>query len=305
MNYTALYVPLKGLTISVPAVDDGPSMEDAPLVEVLDGFAVDERTEILVAELSDYPFETFSTNEEDDVLECYIQTEFLTDESRAEILALVARFGVDAHFEQIQTRNWNEEWERNFEPVAVEDRLLIRAPFHAAPRDGVMDVVLTPHMSFGTGHHSTTWMMSHATLSLDVRQRVGLDIGSGTGVLAIVAAKCGARHVDAVDIDDVCLESCRENVLQNGVEKVVTPILGVISAVEGHHYDFILANINRNILLGQMDEMAQMLNAGGDLLMSGFLEEDVEMLVHAAQLRGLHLQEVSSRDEWRMIHMKR
>ena len=263
----------------------------------------EEFSEILIAELSDYPFETFTTDE--GVLSAYIQTAKL-DACREEVVDLLQRYKVEGAFREIPTENWNAKWEdESFSPVEVEGRLLIRAPYHEAAAEGVMDVVLTPQMSFGSGHHATTWMMSRAVLDLGVEGRRGLDIGSGTGVLAIVAAKCGAEHIDAVDIDDVCYRSCLDNVAQNHVEDRVESIEGDISVVEDRRYDFILANIHRNILIGQMAQSARMLTEGGDLLMSGFLEDDVRDIISSAESVGLKHVQTIERAGWQMVHVRK
>ena len=160
-------------------------------------FSDDLQAEILTAELADYPFESFEADA--GTLKAYIPQERLAD-CKGEVDALLARYGVQGRYIAIETQNWNAVWESNFPPVDVEGRLLIRAPFHEPAPAGVMEVVVMPKMSFGTGHHATTWLVSRAVLDLGVAGRRGLDMGSGTGVLSIVAAKCGAEHVDAVDI---------------------------------------------------------------------------------------------------------
>ena len=161
--------------------------------------ADDEQAEILTAELADFPFESFETG--DGVLKAYIPAVRLSG-CKDDVDALLARCGIEGRYAVIRTQNWNAAWESDFPPVDVEGRLRIRAPFHDPAPAGEMEVVVLPRMSFGTGHHATTWLMSRAVLGLGVAGRTGLDMGSGTGVLAIVAAKCGAAHVDAVDIDD-------------------------------------------------------------------------------------------------------
>ena len=204
-----------------------------------------------------------------------------------------------------RSQNWNALWERNYPATDVEGRLRIRAPFHEAAPAGEMEVVVMPKMSFGTGHHATTWLMSRAVLDLGVSGRRGLDMGSGTGVLSIVAVKCGATHVDAVDIDDWADANCRENIAANGVSDRITPMLGDVRCIAGRHYDFILANINRNILLADMPSYAAALNAGGDLVMSGFLEADVPSIVAAAGELGMTLVERAERNGWMMVHVRK
>lgn len=261
-----------------------------------------EQGEILTAELADYPFESFET--EGSMLKAYIPGDRLAD-CKSEVDALLDRYGVTGRYIAIETQNWNALWERNYPATDVEGRLRIRAPFHEAAPAGELEVVVMPKMSFGTGHHATTWLMSRAVLDLGVSGRRGLDMGSGTGVLSIVAVKCGAAHVDAVDIDDWADANCRENIAANGVSDRITPILGDVRSIVGRHYDFILANINRNILLADMPSYAAALNAGGDLVMSGFLEADVPALVAAAEGFGMTLVETAGRDGWMMVHVRK
>ncbi len=261
-----------------------------------------EQGEILTAELADYPFESFET--EGSLLKAYIPQERLAD-CKPEVDALLARYGVQGRYIAIETQNWNALWERNFPATDVEGRLRIRAPFHEAAPAGELEVIVMPKMSFGTGHHATTWLMSRAVLDLGVAGRRGLDMGSGTGVLSIVAVKCGAAHMDAVDIDDWADANCRENIAANGVSDRITPMLGDVRRIAGRRYDFILANINRNILLADLPSYAATLEPGGDLVMSGFLDADVPTLVEAAGQQGLSLVGTAERDGWRMIHVRR
>ena len=247
-------------------------------------FSDDLQAEILTAELADYPFESFEADA--GTLKAYIPQERLAD-CKGEVDALLAHYGVQGRYIAIETQNWNAVWESNFPPVDVEGRLLIRAPFHEPAPAGVMEVVVMPKMSFGTGHHATTWLVSRAVLDLGVAGRRGLDMGSGTGVLSIVAAKCGAAHVDAVDIDDWADANCRENIASNGVADRIEPMLGDVRRIAGRHYGFILANINRNILLADMDAYTATLPAGGRLVMSGILEADIPCIVEKAGTLGL------------------
>ena len=259
-------------------------------------------SEILMAELADYPFESFES--EPGQLKAYIPHDRLAD-CKAEVDALLARYGVEGRYVAIETQNWNALWESNFPEVDVEGRLRIRAPFHAPAPEGEPEVVIMPRMAFGTGHHATTWLVSRALLDLDVAGRSGLDMGSGTGILSIVAVLCGAAHVDAVDIDDWADANCRENIAANGVADRITPLLGDVRRIAGRRYDFIVANINRNILLSDLPAYAAALSAGGDLLMSGFLEADVPALVAAAAAQGLGHVATASREGWCMIHVRK
>ena len=252
-------------------------------------------SEIYMAQLADFPFESFE--QEDTSLKAYIREDRLA-ECREEVDAFLRTTGVECHYTTIETVNWNALWESNFTPVEVEGRCVIRAPFHDPRPDCAVEVVIMPKMSFGTGHHATTWLMTAGILDEHFRGRRGLDMGSGTGVLAIVAAKLGAEQVDAVDIDEWAYENCSENVAVNGVADRVTPLLGDVSAIEGRHYDFILANINRNILLADMDRYAVALNPGAFLLMSGILEQDLEVIHEKALSLGLTPEATRVRDGW-------
>ena len=262
----------------------------------------DEQAEILTAELADFPFESFET--EDGLLKAYIPAVRLSG-CKTDVDALLARRGVEGRYAVIPTQNWNASWESDFPPVDVEGRLRIRAPFHDPAPAGEMEAVVLPRMSFGTGHHATTWLMSRAVLGLGVAGRTGLDMGSGTGVLAIVAAKCGAEHVDAVDIDDWADANCRENIAANGVADRITPMLGDVRRIAGRHYGFILANINRNILLADMPVYAAALDAGGDLVMSGFLEPDVPAITACAEKLGLRPVATAVKEGWVTVHVRK
>ena len=261
-----------------------------------------EQAEILTAELADFPFESFE--QEGARLKAYIPQERLAD-CKGEVDALLAHYGVGrATFLSIEPQNWNALWESNFTPVEVDGRLTIRAPFHA-PAATEAEMVIMPKMSFGTGHHATTCLMASGLLDRDVTGLRGLDMGSGTGVLAIVAALRGAEAVDAVDIDDWADANCRENIASNGVADRIEPMLGDVRRIAGQHYGFILANINRNILTADMPAYAAALEPGGDLVMSGFLEQDVPAIVACAGELGLRPVATAARDGWMMVHVRK
>ena len=261
-----------------------------------------EQAEILTAYLSDWPFESFQ--QEGRTLKAYIQQERMAD-CQTEIDALLAERGiVGARMVSIEAQNWNAVWESNFQPVDVDGRLMIRAPFHEAPAEGVTDIVIMPKMSFGTGHHATTWLMSAAVADGGFAGLEGLDMGSGTGVLAIAAVKYGAAHVDAVDIDEWAYRNSIENIAANGVSASVTPVLGDASAIAGRTYDFILANINRNILLADMPRYAAAARTGCRLCMSGILEADADAVIARAAEFGFSHVATRLRDGWAMVEVK-
>lgn len=253
------------------------------------------QAEILIAELAEFPFESFM--QEETLLKAYIREDEL-EGCRIGVNSFLTERLIRGTYTLIETVNWNAEWESGFEPVDVDGMCLIRAPFHEKAPDGCLDVVIMPKMSFGTGHHATTWLMISAMLGHDFTGRTGLDMGSGTGVLAIAAVLRGAEHVDAVDIDEWSYENCVENIEVNGVGGRITPVLGDVSATDGRRYDFVLANINRNILLADMQAYAGTLNAGGLLVMSGILETDIPAISEKAGTLGLRLFKQHLKDGW-------
>ncbi|MFR9602325.1 MAG: 50S ribosomal protein L11 methyltransferase [Rikenellaceae bacterium] len=262
-----------------------------------------EMGEILTAELAEFAFESFQS--EGGYLKAYIPQQALAD-CMGEVDAVVRGYGIEGfRYISIETQNWNAQWESNFERVEVGgDKLLIRAPFHAPDPKFGLEVIIMPKMSFGTGHHATTHLMAEAIVDLGVEGLKGLDMGSGTGVLAIVAAKCGAKAVDAIDIDEWAFENCGENLETNGVAHAITPMLGNAALLSGRKYDFIVANINRNILLADMPTYRQSLNEGGVLLMSGFLEADIEILKTKATELGMTPEGEKIRDGWVVMKVR-
>lgn len=256
-----------------------------------------EQAEILTALLADYPFEAFE--EGDGELKAYIQTAEWS-QCRVWVEPMLLEQGVQFAALEVQTQNWNAEWESSFEAVDIqgEHPIRIRAEHHTPAPEGVMDVIIAPRMSFGTGHHTTTALMSATIAASAVEGKVGLDMGCGTGVLAIVALKCGAEHMVAVDIDDWACDSCRDSIALSSVAERVDVRCGSIDVVAGEKFDFILANINRNILQMMMADFAQSLNPNGWIAMSGFLHEDAELVAQSAQEHGLEFITQHEQDGW-------
>lgn len=269
-------------------------------IELSVNISNEEQGEIITALLADYPFEAFDGDETQ--LRAYIQlAEY--EACRDEVEQLLSEQQLSFSAAQVEQQNWNAEWESEWEAVDVggERPLRIRASHHEPAPEGVLDVVIAPRMSFGTGHHTTTALMAQTIASMGVEGQSGLDMGCGTGVLAIVAIGCGAERMMAVDIDDWACDSCRDSMALSGVAERIDVRCGSIDAVRGEYYDFVVANINRNILIDMMPSFAELLGAGGRLLMSGFLVEDVAIIESKAAADGFESVEQKSRDGWAVV----
>ncbi|MCL4152991.1 UNVERIFIED_CONTAM: hypothetical protein GTU68_028847, partial [Idotea baltica] len=198
--------------------------------------------------------------------------------------------------EEIEQVNWNSEWEKNFTPIEVDELVSIRAPFHPNP-NLKYDIVIEPKMSFGTGHHETTHMMVQHLLKMDLTNKKVLDMGCGTGILAILAEMKGATPLDAIDIDNWCYLNSIENVERNNC-KHISVYEGDASLLINKKYDVIIANINRNILLNDIKIYADCLNAGGVLLLSGFYQEDIPIIDAEVSKFNMKLEEFIERNNW-------
>jgi ribosomal protein L11 methyltransferase len=208
-------------------------------------------------------------------------------------------------FAQIPDQNWNAEWESNYAPVEIEDFCRIRADFHPSKEGFKYELLITPKRSFGTGHHATTEMMVLAMRGLDFNNKSTLDYGTGTGVLAILAHKLGAQDIDANDIDTWVIENAQENA-ENNQSTGIRLYLGGLEVLPERTYERILANINRNILLESMPTLAQRLEKGGILLMSGFYPQpDAPILIEAAAAHGLRWLESYQKGEWAALKFVR
>ena len=266
----------------------------------------EEMAEIATAFLADFPFESFDTapTTEGATLHAFILKESWA-ECREEALTTVADYGTVVSEEEIEDENWNERWEEeSFSPVDIDNKIVIRAAHHPAPADAVIDIIVKPSMSFGSGHHHTTRMMCRAIHSLNPSGRV-LDVGCGTGVLSIAAIKCGAEHADAVDIDPWSTASAEEATQLNGIAEQISVLLGTVEVVVGRKYDMVLANINRNIILNDIDRYVEALNEGGKLLLSGFLVEDIADITTAVSVRGLCPIAQSEEEGWVCLVFKK
>jgi ribosomal protein L11 methyltransferase len=252
-------------------------------------------SEILIAELGELPFESFI--ESDLGIVAYIQKDLWADGILDDLFILKSpEFTISYVVEEIDQVNWNEEWEKNFEPIDVDGNCHVRAPFH--PKTGAeFDIVIEPKMSFGTGHHETTHMMIQHLLEMDVKGLKTLDMGCGTAILAILAEMKGAQPIDAIDIDNWCYLNSIENAERNNCQHI-TVYEGDADLLKDKKYDLIIANINRNILLNDMQSYVDCLNPNGTLLLSGFYEEDIPFIDASCTEKGLTYVKKFQRNNW-------
>ncbi len=252
-------------------------------------------TEILIAELGYVGFESFVETE--DGVHAYIKKEDWNENLFDDIHVLNSHeFTINYTSKEIEQVNWNLEWEKNFNAIIVDDRCSIRAPFHEKPNTQY-DIVIEPKMSFGTGHHETTHMMIQHLLNIDLKEKKVLDMGCGTGVLAILSEMRGAGPIDAIDIDNWCYLNTIENIERNACHHI-TAYQGDVSLLAGRSYDIVIANINRNILLKDIQSYAKSLHAKGKLLLSGFYQKDLEMITRECVKYGLDYTNHFIRNDW-------
>tara|TARA_B110000902_G_scaffold61043_1_gene71930 strand:+ start:842 stop:1678 length:837 start_codon:yes stop_codon:yes gene_type:complete len=252
-------------------------------------------TEILIAELGAVGFESFVENKNG--VTAYIQKEDWDSTILDAIFVLKSdEFLIEYNQNEVEQTNWNAEWEKNFTPIQVDELVSIRAPFHENP-NLKYDIVIEPKMSFGTGHHETTHMMVQHLLQLDLENKKTLDMGCGTGILAIFAEMKGAKPIDAIDIDNWCYENSTENVTRNNCHNI-SVYEGESSLLVNKKYDVIIANINRNILLMDMEVYTNCLNEKGVLLLSGFYEEDIPIIDAEVSKYNLKLETFIQRNNW-------
>lgn len=257
---------------------------------------LEEYREILIAELADIGFDSFL--ETDSGLEAFVSQEGL---SREALDQLIDRYREPAQLTIsdgiLPKVNWNEEWEKNYDPISVGNLVYVRASFHAPKAGYRYEIVINPKMSFGTGHHATTYQLLALQGKIDHQGKRVVDVGSGTGILAIMAHLLGARQVEAFDIDDWCVDNGNENFDLNDLSTRMG--LGTIRQVQPQGpFDLVLANINKNVLLDEMEIYAGLLEPKGLLLLSGFYDQDVADMIQAAAVHSLHLTDRSCKDNW-------
>jgi len=252
-------------------------------------------TDMLIAQLGFVGFESFVENENG--VSAYIQKQDWNSNILHDVYILNStEFDISFNQNEVAQTNWNAEWEKNFEPIQVANKVSVRAPFHEDP-NLEYDIVIEPKMSFGTGHHETTHMMIQHLLKIDLNDKKVLDMGCGTGILAIFAEMKGAKPLDAIDIDNWCYQNSVENAERNKCLHI-SVYEGDVSLLEGKKYDVIIANINRNILLADIKVYTSCLNASGVLLLSGFYKEDIPTIEAEVTKYGLVFDQMIERNNW-------
>ena len=262
-------------------------------------------TEILMAELAELGFESFV--ETDEGLDAYIvENEFAEEKVRELLTRYQAITTIGYSWQALEKKNWNEEWERAYEPIEVGEAVRVRALFHEPDARFTHELIITPKMSFGTGHHETTWLVMNEQLSLPQTGVDILDVGCGTGILAILARKLGAASLLAFDIDEWAVENTQENFSLNEVTEAAEVFQGTITEVPSERrFGGILANINRNILLSEIPRYVQHLLPGGWLVVSGFYETDAPDIIRCAEAQGLTFHHMNTRNQWATVVFER
>lgn len=256
--------------------------------------------DILAAELAEIGFDSFVPGENG--MQAFIPENKFDESSLKQLIAdYPIEVAVSYEIITVASKNWNEEWEKHyFEPIVIGDECVIHSSFHKNVPEARYDIIIDPKMAFGTGHHETTSLVIGEILKMDLTNKKVLDMGCGTAVLAILAAMRGATELLAIDIDNWCTENSLENIALNNVSGIEVK-LGGAELLEGLHFDIILANINRNILLADIEKYAACLSSGGKLFMSGFYKADIPVIEAEVNRNGLELIDFNEKNNWVVV----
>ncbi len=261
-------------------------------------------TDILAALLADEGFETF-VPEENGMTAYAPVAEF----NETTLAAVVENFPIEGYCityttEDIEGEDWNAEWEKNyFQPIIVDDQCVIHSTFHTDVPKAKYEILIDPKMAFGTGYHQTTCHMIRAILASNMQGCSVLDMGCGTALLAILAKKCGAGNVVAIDIDEFAYENAKENIVLNGTPDIEVRLGGADAIKESDDFDYVIANINRNILLADMQYYTARMHKGSTLFISGFYTDDIEVLKEEAERHGLRYEAFAENNRWAMMRL--
>jgi ribosomal protein L11 methyltransferase len=263
-----------------------------------------EFSEILMAEIAEAGFETFMEIETG--FEAFVEEQKfdvdLVNEIKNKYIGVTK---IEYIFDRIEKQNWNDEWEKSYQPINVEDKCLIRAHFHTPDKNYPYEIVITPKMSFGTGHHQTTYLMVKNQMEIDHKNKIVMDAGCGTAILSIMASKLGARKIEAFDIDEWSVINGKENTEVNGCKNINQRQGKISDLTFDDNFDIILANINKNVLLQEIAQYAAYLNQGGLLLLSGFFEDDIKDLLTEAAKYNLKEITRDNKENWAALLLKK
>ncbi|WP_430816023.1 50S ribosomal protein L11 methyltransferase [Carboxylicivirga sp. RSCT41] len=252
--------------------------------------------ELLMAQMGEMGFESFEEN--DKGFNAYIPSNQYDSESVSAIVCPLEGIELSFQSEVIADQNWNDEWEKNFfQPIVIANKCVIRSSFHKIEHNAEHEIIIDPRMSFGTGHHETTGLIVQYILESDVKDLNVLDMGCGTAILGMLCSKKGAAKVTGIDIDEWAYNNALENIKLNNIANMDV-LLGGADLLNEQQYDLILANINRNILLNDMDKYAAVLKPGGHILFSGFYSEDVDSIDNIARKHNLELKSQKTDNNW-------
>jgi len=259
-------------------------------------------SDILIAKLADIGFNSFVETEKGFL--AYIPQNNFSEKVIKDIFSdITPQVEISYSNKSIKSQNWNEQWEKSFDPVYITGKCCIRAPFHKIPENVLYDIIIEPKMSFGTGHHETTCLMVEQMLTIDFKNKLVLDVGCGTGILSILASKMKSPEINAVDIDEWSYLNTIENTKVNNIKNVLVH-QGDIQIVNGK-YNVILANINKNVLLRDLKKYCKLLASKGEILMSGFFESDISFISNEAIACGLVLKNQVMKKNWAVLHFSK
>jgi ribosomal protein L11 methyltransferase len=259
--------------------------------------------EIFIARLNEIKYESFSTDEVG--LKAYIRSDLFNKKKLTEIVDDISSFTkIDLSINAIKKENWNADWENNYSPVHINKDCVIRAHFHDRFPNIEYEIIITPKMSFGTGHHETTFLVMNQIFELNLEGKQVLDIGSGTGVLSILASKLGAKKIVGIDIDKWAYENAIENSKLNNISNIQF-IEGTAESIGKKMYDVVLANINRNIILADIQKYTRAMRPKSDMILSGFLKQDVKIILNKIKQLKFNLVASKNKNKWQMLHLRR